>query len=71
VSKIKLKTRKAASKRVKITGTGKVMRNPSGKKHLLSHRSSKVKRKKRGFSVVSTTSSEALKGCLPGIKIKG
>lgn len=69
MSKIKLKTRKAAAKRFKITGTGKVMRNPSGKKHLLSHRSSKSKRKKRGFAVVSSTSVAALKGCMPGVSI--
>jgi large subunit ribosomal protein L35 len=44
------KTRKAVSKRFKITGSGKVMRNHSGKRHLLSCKSPK-RRRKLGTSV--------------------
>ena len=34
-TKIKLKTRKSTAKRIKITGTGKVMRRKGWKGHLL------------------------------------
>jgi large subunit ribosomal protein L35 len=44
------KTRKAVAKRFKITGSGKVMRNHSGKRHLLSCKSPK-RRRKLGKSV--------------------
>ena len=40
----KLKTRKAAAKRIKVTGTGKFLRRRAFKNHLLDHKSSKLKR---------------------------
>ena len=40
-----IKTRKAVAKRFKITGSGKVMRNRQGKRHLLAHKSTKQKRR--------------------------
>ncbi|AFY34992.1 50S ribosomal protein L35 [Calothrix sp. PCC 7507] len=43
----KLKTRKAAAKRFRATGTGKIVRRKAGKNHLLEHKSSD---KKRNFS---------------------
>ena len=39
-----IKTRKAVAKRFKITGTGKVMRSRSGKRHLLAGKSPKRRR---------------------------
>ncbi|MBI3359079.1 MAG: 50S ribosomal protein L35 [Nitrospirae bacterium] len=39
--KQKLKTHSGASKRFKITGTGKLMCQHAGKRHLLTHKSSK------------------------------
>ena len=45
--KYKLKTYKAASKRFRVTGTGKIMRTKGGKSHL---RRRKSKRTKRLFS---------------------
>lgn len=39
-----IKTRKAVAKRFKITGTGKVMRTHSGKRHLLQSKSPKRRR---------------------------
>ena len=41
----KLKTRKAANKRYKITGTGKFLRRHAFKGHLLMKKSNKQKRK--------------------------
>ena len=40
-----VKTRKAVAKRFKITATGKVMRNHSGKRHLLTSKSPKRRRR--------------------------
>lgn len=45
--KYKLKTYKAAAKRFRVTGTGKIMRTKGGKSHL---RRRKSKRSKRLFS---------------------
>ena len=41
----KLKPRKAAVKRFKVTGTGKIMRFRANKKHLLEHKSRSLLRK--------------------------
>ncbi|MEH2137227.1 50S ribosomal protein L35 [Nostoc sp.] len=40
----KLKTRKAAAKRFRATGTGKIVRRKAGKSHLLEHKTSDKKR---------------------------
>ena len=42
----KTKTSRAAKKRFKVTGTGKLLRRPSMRSHLLEKKSSK---RKRGF----------------------
>jgi len=49
---MKLKTHSGASKRFKITGNGKVVRRQSGKRHLLSHKSSRRKRNITGGVLV-------------------
>ena len=41
----KMKTRSAAKKRFKVTGTGKILRRPTMRSHNLEHKSSKKKRK--------------------------
>lgn len=43
----KLKTRKAAAKRFRATGSGKIVRRKAFKNHLLEHKTTK---KKRGLS---------------------
>jgi large subunit ribosomal protein L35 len=43
----KLKTHKSFSKRVKVTKTGKILRGKPGRRHLLSGKPSKRKRKLR------------------------
>lgn len=43
--KVKMKPKKAAKARFKVTGTGKILRNRPGKRHLLSKKSSNRKRK--------------------------
>ena len=46
----KLKTHKATAKRIKITGSGKIMRDRAAKSHLLTH---KADRKKTPMEVSS------------------
>jgi len=53
------KTKKSIAKRFKVTGTGKVMRRSPNRRHLLSHKSVKQKRRSgndqqasKGFSAI-------------------
>jgi large subunit ribosomal protein L35 len=50
----KMKTHKSMRKRFKVTATGKLKRRQAGKKHLLSHKTGKRKRKLRR-SITETT----------------
>jgi len=59
------KTKKAASKRLKITGTGKIMRRKPGLRHLASSKSSKRKRKLGKATHVHETMISRMKECLP------
>ncbi len=47
----KLKTKSGAKKRFSLTGTGKVRMNYAKKKHNLSKRTQKMKRKSRGSRI--------------------
>ena len=51
----KQKTRKAAAKRFKITKSGKIMRYKAGKRHILEHKSSKLKREMSFMTQVDKT----------------
>ena len=59
------KTKKAASKRFKITATGKVMAYGAGKRHLLGHKSSKHKRRLSKNSAISPTHEHHVTDVLP------
>ena len=59
------KTKKAAAKRIKITGTGKLMRRKPGLRHLASSKSSKQKRKLGKDGQVHETMVDRIKECLP------
>lgn len=61
----KMKTRKAAAKRLKITGSGKVIRRKSGTKHLLSHESRKLKRSRQIDQEVPKADIKKVKAMLP------
>jgi large subunit ribosomal protein L35 len=60
----KLKTRKAAVKRFKITKSGKILRYKAGKKHILEHKSSKLKREMCSVAPVHKTDIKRVKGML-------
>lgn len=59
------KTRKAVSKRFKITGTGKVMRQHASRRHLLSSKSGKLKRHMAKSAEVHKTDTARIKMNMP------
>jgi large subunit ribosomal protein L35 len=50
----KIRTHKGTQKRVKVTGTGKLMRRKAFRSHLLEHKSAKRKRAYRRLHEVAT-----------------
>ena len=63
----KLKTRKAVSKRVSVTGTGKLKRTKANKQHILTKKSPKRKRNLRKTDLVDSTNLKQMKKVLPYI----
>lgn len=60
-----IKTKKAAAKRFKITGTGKVMRSHAGKRHLLQGKSPKRRSHLGSSAVVDPTDTYRITQSLP------
>ncbi len=60
----KLKTRKSAAKRFKITGTGKIKRSKAYKSHILTKKSPKRKRKLGKPTLVSRGDAKKIKKIL-------
>lgn len=61
----KLKTRKAAAKRYKVTGTDNFLRRHAYKGHLLMKKSNKQKRKLSQVLCVNKSDAKAIKLMLP------
>ena len=61
----KLKTRKAASKRYKVTGNNNFLRRHAYKGHLLMKKSNRQKRKLSQVILVNPSDSKAIKLMLP------
>ena len=61
----KLKTSKAAAKRFKVSGTGKLIRNKAYKSHILTKKSQKRKRNLRKDIVTDSTNVKVMKKILP------
>ena len=59
----KNKTHSGAKKRFRVTGTGKVMREQAGGRHLLEHKSSRRTRRIAGDLVVSPPTPPASRSC--------
>lgn len=64
----KMKTRKSAAKRFRITGTGKLKRSKAFKSHILTKKSPKRKRNLRKGAYVSASQEKVMKKLLPYIK---
>ena len=63
----KIKTNRAAAKRFKVTGTGKLKRNKAYKSHILTKKSQKRKRNLRKAAITDATNVKAIKKILPYI----
>lgn len=61
----KIKTNRAAAKRFKKTGTGKLKRNKAYKRHILTKKSPKTKRTLRKAVVVDASNFKNMKKILP------
>ena len=61
----KMKTSRAAAKRFKATGTGKLKRSKAYKSHILTKKSQKRKRNLRKATVVDSTNVKSMKKALP------
>ncbi|MGJ3246712.1 MAG: 50S ribosomal protein L35 [Elainellaceae cyanobacterium] len=61
----KLKSRKAAAKRFRRSGSGKIMRRKAFKNHLLEHKSSTRKRRLSHVTTVSDRDAENVELMLP------
>ena len=61
----KIKTSRAAAKRFKKTGTGKVVRSKAYKRHILTKKSQKRKRNLRKAAIMDQTNVKSMKKILP------
>ena len=61
----KLKTKRAAAKRFKATGTGKLKRNKAYKSHILTKKTTKRKRNLRQSAITDSTNEKNMKKVLP------
>ncbi|MBO5610159.1 MAG: 50S ribosomal protein L35 [Eubacterium sp.] len=61
----KLKTKRAAAKRFKVTGTGKLKRNKANKSHILTKKTTKRKRGLRKATMTDKTNEKNMKKILP------
>ena len=61
----KLKTNRAAAKRFKKTGTGKLKRNKAYKRHILTKKTTKKKRDLRKATMMDKTNEKVMKKILP------
>jgi large subunit ribosomal protein L35 len=61
----KMKTRKSAAKRYRLTATGKVKYKKQGLRHILTKKSSKRKRKLRTAGIVAKAEQKKIKRLLP------
>ena len=61
----KVKSHSGAKKRFKITASGRVKHKQAHKSHLLTHESSKRKRKLRGSKLVNVAQEKQVKSLLP------
>ena len=61
----KMKTSRAAAKRFKMTGTGKLKRNKAYKSHILTKKSTKRKRNLRKATMTDAANFRNMKKILP------
>ena len=60
----KQKTHSGAKKRIKVTGSGKLLREHAGKRHLLERKTSRLTRRLTGTTEVAPANRKAVKKLL-------
>ena len=60
----KMRTRRGAAKRFKLSGSGRIKRNKANHRHMLIRRSHKAKRKMRQAGLVSSPDRKLVKAML-------
>ena len=60
----KNKTHSGASKRYRVTGSGKIRRTKGGKRHNMEHKASKVTRRMSGLASVAKNDTKAVRKLL-------
>ncbi len=65
MAKKKMKTKKAAKKRFKVTGRGRIMRRQTGQRHLLSKKSSHRKRRLSDEQEVTAGEARRVRTLIP------
>jgi large subunit ribosomal protein L35 len=60
----KMKTRRGAAKRFKISGSGRIKRNKANHRHMLVRRSNKAKRKMRQTGILAPGDRKLVKAML-------
>lgn len=66
----KIKTHKATAKRIKITGSGKIMRSRGFQNHKKSAKSKRSLRKMDDMFVANAGMKRRIRALVPGLKIK-
>ena len=61
----KIRTNRAAAKRFKVTGTGKIVRAKGNKSHILTKKSRKRKRELRRGTVVDAINVRSIRRMMP------
>jgi large subunit ribosomal protein L35 len=61
----KIKTRRAAAKRFRVTGSGKIVRNKAYKSHILTKKSAKRKKNLRQSTLVDKSDYKRVKDMIP------
>jgi large subunit ribosomal protein L35 len=61
----KIKTKRSAAKRIRATGTGKLVRAKAWKKHLLEWKPSKRKRQLRKQTLISPADEKRIRRLVP------
>ncbi|MBQ4463842.1 MAG: 50S ribosomal protein L35 [Eubacterium sp.] len=65
MAKLKMKTKRAAAKRFKTTGSDKLKRNKANHSHILTKKSTKRKRGLRQSTMMDATNEKVMKKILP------
>lgn len=64
MAKTKMKTHRGASKRFRLTGSGKIKRNKAYKSHILTKKSAKRKRRLRKPTILTSADYKRIKSII-------